>query len=170
MTKKKLTQINNKKNIIAIIMAGGESSRMKQHYKTEKPLLSINGKKMIEHIIETIIKSDYFDEIIVCVSQRNFRTRVFLQQYNSKHKAHIQIIKGSGKGYSDDLSYILKKFVDSVLLIIPADLPLLSQLDISEILNKCDFNKLCNTIIIYKKIIEGLGVKPSFSFLYRKRS
>jgi len=165
---KKLTQISNKKNFIAIIMAGGEGSRMKRHYKTEKPLLSINGKKMIEYIIESIIKSDYFDEIIVCISHRNPRTRVFLQQYNYKHEANIQVIVGNGKGYPADLSHILKKFVDVVLLIIPADLPLLSQLDISEILNKCDFNKLCNTIIIFKKIIDELGIKPSFVFKYRR--
>jgi GTP:adenosylcobinamide-phosphate guanylyltransferase len=163
-----LTQISNKKNLIAIIMAGGEGSRMKRHYKTEKPLLTINGKKMIEYIIESLIKSDHFDEIIVCVSNRNPRTRVFLQQYNYKHEANIQVIVGNGKGYSADLSHILKKFVDAVLLVIPADLPLLSQLDISEILNKCDFNKLCNTIIIFKKIIDELGIKPSFVFQYRQ--
>jgi GTP:adenosylcobinamide-phosphate guanylyltransferase len=165
---KKLTQISKKKNLIAIIMAGGEGSRMKQHYKTEKPLLSINGKKMIEYIIESIINSDYFDEIIVCVSRRNPRTRIFLQQYNYKHATHIQIINGNGNGYSADLSCILKNFVDSILLIIPADLPLFSQSDISEILNKCDFNKPCNTIIIYKKIINELGIKPSFEFQYRR--
>ena len=168
---KKLTQIiNENKHIIAIIMAGGEGSRMKRHYKTEKPLLSINGKKMIEFIIESIIKSHYFDKIIVCVSNKNPKTRVFLQQYNYKHKTNIQVIVGNGKGYSADLSDILTKFSDddAVLLIIPADLPLLSELDISEILNKCDFNKLCNTVIIFKKTIDELGIKPSLIFQYRQ--
>jgi len=165
---KRPIQSNNKKKLTAIIMAGGKGNRMKRYYKTEKPLLSINGKKMIEHVVESIIKSDYFNEIIICVSKRNPRTKIFLKQYNCRLKPHIHIIKEEGNGYSADLSSILKKFLDSVILILPADLPLLSHLDISEILNKCDFNRPCNTIIINKKFIARLGIKPSFVFQYRR--
>ena len=52
---RKLTQISNKKKIIAIIMCGGEGTRMKRYYKTEKPLLKIKDKKIIEYVIEAII-------------------------------------------------------------------------------------------------------------------
>jgi GTP:adenosylcobinamide-phosphate guanylyltransferase len=68
------------------------------------------------------------------------------------------------------LSFIIKKFFDSNILIISADLPLLSQIDIMEILSKCDFNKTCNTIIFNKKIIDQIGIKPSIVFEYRKRN
>lgn len=166
----KLTQISNKKKNIAIIMCGGEGNRMKRYYKTEKPLLKIKDKKIIEYVIEAIIKSDCFDKIVACVSQNSIRTKKFLQKYNYRHNIHIQIIEGNGNGYSSDLSFIIKKFFDSSIFIISADLPLLSQIDILEILSKCDFNKPCNTIIFDKKIIDEIGIKPSIVFEYRKRN
>jgi GTP:adenosylcobinamide-phosphate guanylyltransferase len=151
-------------------MCGGKGGRMKRYYKTEKPLLKIKDKKIIEYVIEALIKSDCFDKIGACVSQNSIRTRKFLQKYNYKHNIHIQIIEGNGNGYSSDLSFIIKKFCDSNILIISADLPLLSQIDIMEILSKCDFNKTCNTIIFNKKIIDQIGIKPSIVFEYRKRN
>jgi len=167
---KKLTQNSNKKKFIAIIMCGGEGSRMKRYYKTEKSLLKIKDKKIIEYVIEAIIKSNCFDKIVACVSQNSIRTKKFLQKYNYKHDRHIQIIEGNGNGYSSDLSFIIKKFFDSSIFIISADLPLLSQIDILEILSKCDFNKTCNTIIFDKKIIDEIDIKPSIVFEYRKRN
>lgn len=151
-------------------MCGGKGGRMKRYYKTEKPLLKIKDKKIIEYVIEALIKADRFDKIGACVSQNSIRTRKFLQKYNYKHNIHIQIIEGNGNGYSSDLSFIIKKFFDSNILIISADLPLLSQIDIMEILSKCDFNKTCNTIIFNKKIIDQIGIKPSIVFEYRKRN
>jgi GTP:adenosylcobinamide-phosphate guanylyltransferase len=151
-------------------MCGGEGSRMKRYYKTEKLLLKIKGKKIIEYVIEALIKSDCFDKIGACTSQNSIRTRKFLQQYNHKHDIHIQIIEGNGNGYSSDLLFIIKKFFNSIIFIISADLPLLSQIDIMEILNKCDFKKTCNTIIFNKKIIDQIGIKPSIVFEYRKKN
>jgi adenosylcobinamide-phosphate guanylyltransferase len=151
-------------------MCGGKGSRMKRYYKTEKPLLKIRDKKIIEYVIEAIIQSDCFDEIVACVSQNSIRTKKFLQKYNYKHDIHIRIIECNGNGYSSDLSIIIKKFFDSNIFIISSDLPLLSQIDILEILSKCDFNKTCNTIIFDKKIIDEIGIKPSIIFEYRKRN
>lgn len=151
-------------------MCGGEGGRMKRYYKTEKLLLKIKGKKIIEYVIEALIKSDCFDKIGACTSQNSIRTRKFLQQYNHKHDIHIQIIEGNGNGYSSDLLFIIKKFFNSIIFIISADLPLLSQIDIMEILNKCDFKKTCNTIIFNKKIIDQIGIKPSIVFEYRKKN
>lgn len=151
-------------------MCGGEGGRMKKYYKTEKLLLKIKGKKIIEYVIEALIKSDCFDKIGACTSQNSIRTRKFLQQYNHKHDIHIQIIEGNGNGYSSDLSFIIKKFFNSIIFIISADLPLLSQIDIMEILNKCDFKKTCNTIIFNKKISDQIGIKPSIVFKYRKKN
>lgn len=167
---KKQIQVSSKKKLIAIIMCGGEGGRMKKYYKTEKLLLKIKGKKIIEYVIEALIKSDCFDKIGACTSQNSIRTRKFLQQYNHKHDIHIQIIEGNGNGYSSDLLFIIKKFFNSIIFIISADLPLLSQIDIMEILNKCDFKKTCNTIIFNKKIIDQIGIKPSIVFEYRKKN
>jgi GTP:adenosylcobinamide-phosphate guanylyltransferase len=167
--KRNMPQIRMKKKIIAVIMCGGKSSRMKRFYKTEKPLLKITDKKIIEYVIEAIIASHCFDKIVACTSKNSIRTKKFLKKYNCKHDLHIQILEGNGNGYSSDLAFIIKKFLNSSIVIISADLPLLSQIDILEILSKCDYNKTCNTIILSRKIIDEIGIIPSIVFEYRKR-
>ncbi len=161
---------SNRKKTIAIVMCGGQGSRMKKYYKTEKLLLQIKDKKIIEYVIEALGQSTYFDKIVACVSKNSTRTKKFLQNYNYKHDIPLQIIEGIGNGYSADLSFIIKKFIGFNIFIISADLPLISQIDLLEIFNKCDFNKTCNTIIFNKKLIDEIGVSPSIVFEYRKRN
>lgn len=151
-------------------MCGGKGSRMKKYYKTEKLLLKIKDKRIIEYVIEALVHSAYFDKIVACVSQNSIKTKKFLQNYRFKNAIPIQIIEGIGNGYSADLSLIIKKFVNSNIFIISADLPLLSKIDLLEIIHKCNFNKTCNTVIFNKKIIDGLGINPSIVFEYRKRN
>lgn len=161
---------SNRKKTVAIVMCGGQGSRMKKFYKTEKSLLQIKDKKIIEYVIEALDQSTYFDKIVFCVSKNSTRTKKFLHKYNYKHDISLQIIEGIGNGYSADLSFIIKKFIGFNIFIISADLPLISQIDVLEIFDKCDFNKTCNTIIFDKKIIDEIGIKPSIIFEYRKRN
>jgi GTP:adenosylcobinamide-phosphate guanylyltransferase len=161
---------SNRKKTVAIVMCGGQGSRMKKFYKTEKSLLQIKDKKIIEYVIEALDQSTYFDKIVFCVSKNSTRTKKFLHKYNYKHDISLQIIEGIGNGYSADLSFIIKKFIGFNIFIISADLPLITQIDLWEIFNKCDFNKTCNTIIFNKKLIDEIGITPSIVFEYRKRN
>ena len=150
-------------------MAGGEGSRMKRDYKTEKPLLKIKGKRLIEYVIEALSKSTCFYKIVVCVSQNAINTMKFLQDYNYNLDPPLEIIEGYGNGYSNDLSFIIENFFEYIIFMVSADLPLLSEIDIMNILSKCDFNAQCYSIILDKKIIDEIGIKPSIVFEYRKR-
>ena len=96
LTDKVILKLNKK--IIAVIMAGGEGSRMKRDYKTEKPLLKIKGKRLIEYVIEALSKSTYFYKIVVCVSQNAINTIKFLQDYNYTLDPPLEIIEGYGNG------------------------------------------------------------------------
>jgi adenosylcobinamide-phosphate guanylyltransferase len=165
----KVTEKLNKK-IIAVIMAGGEGSRMKRDYKTEKPLLKIKEKRLIEYVIEALSKSNCFYKIVVCVSQNAIKTMNFLQHYNYNLDPPLEIIEGYGNGYSTDLSFIIENFFGYVIFMVSADLPLLSEIDIMKILIKCDFKTPCYSIIFDKKIVDEICIKPSLVFEYRKRN
>jgi adenosylcobinamide-phosphate guanylyltransferase len=164
----KVLKLNKK--IIAVIMAGGEGSRMKRDYKTEKPLLKIKGKRLIEYVIEALSKSSCFDKIVVCVSQNAINTMKFLQDYNYNLDPPLEIVEGYGNGYSNDLSFIIENFFEYIIFMVSADLPLLSEIDILNILSKCDFNATCYSIIFDKKIVDEICIKPSIVFEYRKRN
>jgi len=165
----KVSQKFNKK-IIAVIMAGGEGSRMKRDYKTEKPLITIKGKRLIEYVIEALIKSTCFHKIVACVSQNTNKTMKFLQDYNYNCEQPIEIIEGKGNGYSSDVSFIIENFFEHIIFMISADLPLLSEIDIIKILSKCNFDATCYSILFDKKIVDEICIKPSVVFEYGKRN
>lgn len=168
MTDKGTKKFNKK--IIAVIMAGGEGSRMKRDYKTEKLLLKIRDKRLIEYVIEALNKSTCFYKIVVCVSRNAIKTFKFLQNYSYNLDPPLEIIEGYGKGYSTDLSFIIQHFFEYIIFIVSADLPLLSEIDILKILSKYDFNVTCQSIIFDKKIVDEVCIKPSMVFEYRKRN
>lgn len=58
--------MSSKKNITGVILAGGKSSRM----GTDKGVLELNGKKIIEHIIYSI--QPVVDEIIIISNTANY--------------------------------------------------------------------------------------------------
>ncbi len=58
--------MSSKKNITGVILAGGKSSRM----GTDKGVLELNGKKIIEHIIFSI--QPIVDEIIIISNTNNY--------------------------------------------------------------------------------------------------
>lgn len=58
--------MGSKKNITGVILAGGKSSRM----GTDKGILELNGKKIIEHIIFSI--RPVVDEIIIISNTNNY--------------------------------------------------------------------------------------------------
>jgi adenosylcobinamide-phosphate guanylyltransferase len=160
---------NFNKKIIAVVMAGGEGTRMKRDYKTEKPLIKIKGKRLIEYVIEALIKSTCFYKIVACVSKNTRKTMKFLQDYSYNCYPPVEIIEGNGKGYSSDVSFIIENFFEYIIFMVSADLPLLSEIDIIKILNRCDFNATCYSIIFNKKIVDAICIKPSLVFEYRKR-
>jgi adenosylcobinamide-phosphate guanylyltransferase len=165
----KVTEKLNKK-IIAVIMAGGKGSRMKRDYKTEKPLLKIKGKRLIEYVIEALSKSTFFCKIVICVSKNALNTMKFLQDYNFNLDSPLEIIEGYGNGYSNDLSFVIENFFEYTIFVVSADLPLLSETDIMKILSRCDFNAECHSIIVNKKIVDDIYIKPSVVFEFKKRN
>ena len=168
MTDRVIEKLNKK--IIAVIMAGGKGSRMKRDFKTEKPLLRIKGKRLIEYVIEALTKSAFFYKIIVCGSKNAFNTMKFLQDYNYNLHTPLEIIEGYGNGYSNDLSFIIKNFSEYIIFVVSSDLPLLSEIDIMKIFSSYDFNTTCYSIIVDKKILDEICIQPSVVFKFKKRN
>ena len=110
----------------ALVMAGGRGSRMKLN--VEKPLLEINGKKLIEYVLDALEGSDNIHEIYIAVSSRGPDTRKWLDESTRG----IQIITTAGKGYvSDMVEAVDTAGISGPVLIIMADLPLID----SELIN-----------------------------------
>ncbi|MDX1372175.1 MAG: NTP transferase domain-containing protein, partial [Nitrososphaeraceae archaeon] len=151
------------------VMCGGKGSRMKKHSKTEKTMIRLGKRRMVEYIIDSLKNTKFFLKIVLNTTKQSPRTKAFLVKKYGKDFPNIEFCETGGKGYSLDLKLLLIKFSDFIIFFVPADLPLLSQYDINNILRSCKFQYPCNSIIIEKSFIENLGIKPSISFTYRNK-
>ena len=91
--------METKKNITGVVMAGGESSRM----GTDKGVLEINGKPMVEVIISAL--KPVVDDIIIIANNSNY-------DYLG-YKVYNDLIKKSGPlgGIYSALFYFLPLFI-----------------------------------------------------------
>jgi len=171
----------------ALIMAGGKGTRLKiknEHeltYKNntnknndiEKPLLKINGKPMIDYIVEELLKSD-IDKIYIAVSKNTPETELYLtKKYGSYN--NIFIINTSGIDYIHDLNECIKYFSEP-FMVLSCDTPTINSNIINKIINhyqniskSSDVESLCvaidkdkyignPTIVINNSIPAGINI------------
>lgn len=112
-------------------MAGGRGSRMK--LPIEKPMLEINGKKLIEYVLDVLAGARYVDRIYVAASSNGPDTRKWLEDSSFD----IYMINTPGSGYvSDMVAAVEQAGIIGPVLMIMADLPLITSNMIDEIIQR----------------------------------
>ena len=140
--------------MIAAVMCGGAGSRLGTG--DEKPMLELAGRHYIERVIDALEKSDRFERVVAAVSPKTPRTRKFLASKD------MEIIDTSGAGYPQDLSLLLAKLVPERVLVIPADLPLLTPAVVGEALDLLTKEgSPAVSLVAEKSFVEKLGLTPS---------
>ncbi|MBL7118452.1 NTP transferase domain-containing protein [Candidatus Bathyarchaeota archaeon] len=105
--------------ITALLMAGGRGTRMSHHL--EKPLIPICGKAMVERVLNAIQGSTRVGKILVVVSPN---TPATAKRIGSKRGIHT--IEAPGEGYIQDMRYVIRSRKLKTVLVISADLPLIT--------------------------------------------
>lgn len=120
----------------AMVMAGGKGRRMK--LSVEKPLIEINEIKMIEYVIRALNVSSKIDRIFVAISPNSPETENWLT--NNENNDHINIsrvINASGNTYiSDMVEAVTVSNTKGPILIIMADLPMVTSMMINKIIDR----------------------------------
>ena len=150
--------------IIAVIMCGGKGSRMEQFVDSEKPLLKLNGRTMIEYVIDSIVESKIFERVICLSSSNTPKTNAFLYNHNYYVSGIIDVVESKGISYSTDLFKLLYNLKPIKIFVVSADTPLLNPKIIRQIINRCLPNLPCVSIVLEKNFVEDLGIKPSVIF------
>ncbi|HEY0196532.1 MAG TPA: NTP transferase domain-containing protein, partial [Methanobacterium sp.] len=113
--------------VTAVIMAGGKGTRM--GFKGEKPLISIQGKPMIQYVYEAVQSSREVDDLVVATSKNTPQTTDFIR------KSGLKVIETPGEGYVNDLGFLIDELSDNnlktsnnddIIVTITADLPLIT--------------------------------------------
>jgi adenosylcobinamide-phosphate guanylyltransferase len=104
----------------ALIMAGGKGSRMGL-LPTEKPLLKLRGKPLIDWVAEAVASAKHVSEFYVVTSPNTPHT-----EKHCKDKGW-QIIHTDAKGYHCDLKQATRQAnLTGAVLTVPADSPALT--------------------------------------------
>ncbi|RLI45940.1 GTP--adenosylcobinamide-phosphate guanylyltransferase [Candidatus Bathyarchaeota archaeon] len=143
--------------ITALVMAGGRGTRM--GLDGEKPLLKVGGKPMIEHVITALMNSRRISDIIVAVSKYTPQTAEFMERFP------VKVLKTPGRGYIPDMKYAIKRLKLKKVLIISADLPLVTGRIIDRIIEKYDeCGKPALTVAVPLEMRKKLGLKGKYAF------
>lgn len=140
--------------MIAAVMCGGAGSRLGTG--DEKPMLELAGKRYVERVVGALEKSGRFERVIAAVSSKTPMTRWLL---SSKK---IEIIDTPGAGYPQDLSFLLAKLAPEKVLVVPADVPLLTPAIVGEALDLVskEYGPAIS-LVADKSFVEKLGITPS---------
>lgn len=146
----------------AVVMAGGMGKRLG---KDEKPLTLLSGKPMIQYVLEALLGSKNVDRIFVATSQRVRRTNVWLGAFRKDHDK-VEIIRTEGAGFVHDMIGAVEEAgVKGRVLIMMADLPLVTTGLIDRIIEKY---KASNTpaLSVHMKleVFTKLGLRPDTVF------
>lgn len=112
----------------ALVMTGGKGTRLEA--ETEKPLLELEGRFLIDYVLETVSGCRYVDRFWAVTSPHTPMTEEYLKEKS------IQILHAPGDGYVEDLVYTVKKLELGKTLTITADLPLLGSGDLDWVIDE----------------------------------
>lgn len=116
--------------LCALIMAGGRGTRLEADI--EKPLLELNGRFLIDYILEAVRRCEYIDRdrLWSVTSPHTKRTEEYL-----KGKS-VQVLQASGNGYVEDMVFAIERLKLKKTLVVSADLPLLTSEDLDRVIEE----------------------------------
>ena len=148
---------NNK--IIKVVLAAGLSKR---YGLKNKILEKINGKTVIETILDRLIQIDSNKNNIVVIGGNDYNS---LKKILNKYDVKLFYNKNYKNGLGSSVSFIFKKKINkNGIMFIPGDMPLISIKDFKKLINT--FVQKKNKIICpcYKKQIGNPLIIPKIYF------
>ena len=145
----------------ALVMAGGRGTRM--DLDEEKPLIKVDGKPMIEHVLDALINSEHVDRILVAISPNTPKTREFLRDFP------VVVIETKAKGYIEDLADIMQdrnylKENEPVMTIV-SDLPFVTACHIDDVLEEYyRRNKPAMCVSVSEEVFKKYDIIPTLVY------
>jgi adenosylcobinamide-phosphate guanylyltransferase len=150
------------KEMLALIMCGGKGKRIK-NFCSDKAMLKLDNKPLIEHILIALKNSKKFNRIYAAASFNSKLTMDFLKNHQYSFNGFLRIIETSGIDYSTDLIFVLEKLKPSVVFVLPSDMPLITSELIDRIISNWEADQQCMSILLDKEFIINLGLLPTIS-------
>lgn len=132
-------------------MCGGEGSRL--DFDGEKPLYEIDGRPMIDRVIEAV-QASRIDRVLAVGSPSVPQTMAHVE---------VPVIEGTGEGYVADLLAALSR-VEKPVLTVSADLPLLDGEAIDWVLDSYRTGSAMVAVPVETKTELGVSIDPTTEY------
>jgi adenosylcobinamide-phosphate guanylyltransferase len=139
--------------LCALIMAGGKGTRLEADI--EKPLLELNGRFLIDYILEAVRRCEHIDRdrLWSVTSPHTKRTEEYL-----KGKS-VQVLQASGNGYVEDMVFAIERLKLKKTLVVSADLPLLTSEDLDRVIEEYLRHEMpALAVMVPADIVEKSGI------------
>jgi adenosylcobinamide-phosphate guanylyltransferase len=149
-------------------MCGGKGTRLKETlgFNTEKPLIKLKNKPLIEYVIDALIQSKKFKGIFAAVSSNAPKTSEFIEL---NYGARVALLHTLGREYSEDYLKVIgyfkgmeneRKLDAKRILFLPIDLPLISLEMLAQLITM-NQAKPCLTVILDRGFVKDIGIMPT---------
>ena len=146
-----MTNHKNCTNLIKkIILAAGSSRR---YGKTNKLVQIFQDKPIIRHVIDVLLEENEPKDLLVVVGHEKSKIIDLINNPKIKIVNNIDYKRGIGTSISCAMRHI-EDYIQGVM-IIPADMPFISKVDLQNLENK--FIELNSTKVVFPKYENSLG-------------
>jgi adenosylcobinamide-phosphate guanylyltransferase len=152
--------------MIAIILAGGKSSRMRGSLDepVEKALIAIGAPGREITLIDLVVASvqnSMVEDFFVAVTESTPRTAAYceLMQYKT--------LKTPGEGYIEDLWYLLRIYPEFVSVV--CDIPFIKSAHINAVMDAYHMYRVSITGAVPLALLPN-GIRPSYTFEYEGKT
>ena len=143
--------------VTALVMAGGKGTRMA--CSKEKPLLHVGSKPVIEYVLAALKNAKKVTSIVVAISDYTPKTAKLMLQFP------VSVIKTPGKEYVSDMRYAVKNLNLHTVLVIGADLPLITGEVVDDIIERYErCGKPALSVVVPMETKEKLGLGGEYPF------
>lgn len=126
---------------------------------TEKPLLEVGGRPMIEHVVEALKQSKIVDRIAIAVTRNTPDTA------RKANELSIEVIQTPGEGYVSDMRYAIRKLGACDILTVAADLPFITSEIVDGAVEKYrSSGKPSLAVMAPVEVYKRLGSEPDYVF------
>jgi adenosylcobinamide-phosphate guanylyltransferase len=126
---------------------------------TEKPMLEVDGRPMIEHVVRALKQSKMVDRIVVAVSEDTPQTA------RKAAELGLEVLSTPGEDYISDMRYAIKTLGLCDTLTVAADIPFITAEIVDQAVEKFrSSGKPSLAVMTSADVYEGTGSKPEYVF------
>jgi len=147
--------------MIAILLAGGKSSRIRERTEEKEKALIIfgrsgNRKRLLELVVESV-RASKIDDFFVALTKNTPNTEAYCRRMKYK------TIETRGEGYIEDIQDLLLSYPEFVS--IACDIPFLRSEHINAIIDAYRLHRISITGAVPLALLPN-GITPSYTFEY----